>query len=193
MAAASLEAHSRVAQGGMWGWAHAVSGGPPRFPLGVEDDSKSGEVRSVPLSDRAAKALGDLSWRAHFAEQDDLVFVNTAGAVVDDSKLRARFDSALERASLERLRFHDVRHGFGTMAVQAFALSDGHADIQTTMVHVHHVPQHDAADRLGAFRAISRRDPPRRSGVGGRRRRSARALSAGREARSPRRSWSAAG
>jgi hypothetical protein len=24
----------------------------------------------------------------------------------------------------------------------------GHADISTTMVYVHHVPQHDAADRL---------------------------------------------
>jgi hypothetical protein len=39
------------------------------------------------------------------------------------------------------------------VAVQVFPLSDvrafmGHADIQTTMVYVHHVPQHDAADRL---------------------------------------------
>jgi integrase len=25
----------------------------------------------------------------------------------------------------------------------------GHADIQTTMRYVHHVPQHDAAQRLG--------------------------------------------
>jgi hypothetical protein len=37
--------------------------------------------------------------------------------------------------------------------VQAFPLTDvkafmGHADIQTTMIYVHHVPQHDAADRL---------------------------------------------
>ena len=37
--------------------------------------------------------------------------------------------------------------------MQAFALSDvkaymGHADIQTTMRFVHHVPQHDAAEQL---------------------------------------------
>jgi hypothetical protein len=37
--------------------------------------------------------------------------------------------------------------------VQAFPLSDvkaymGHADIQTTMIYVHHVPQIDAADKL---------------------------------------------
>jgi Phage integrase family len=61
---------------------------------------------------------------------------------------------ALGRAGLKRLRFHDLRHTFGTLAVQAFPLSDvkaymGHADISTTMVYVHRVPQHDAADRLG--------------------------------------------
>jgi integrase len=51
------------------------------------------------------------------------------------------------------MRLHDLRHTFGTIAVQAFPLSDvmaymGHADISTTMVYVHHVPQDDAADKL---------------------------------------------
>lgn len=51
------------------------------------------------------------------------------------------------------MRFHDLRHTFGTLAVQAFPLSDvkaymGHADIQTTMVYVHHVPRVDTAERL---------------------------------------------
>ena len=51
------------------------------------------------------------------------------------------------------MRFHDLRHTFGTLAVQAFSLTDvkafmGHADIQTTMIYAHHVPQHDAAERL---------------------------------------------
>jgi integrase len=51
------------------------------------------------------------------------------------------------------MRSHDLRHTFGTIAVQASPLSDvkafmGHADIQTTMIYVHHVPQHDAAERL---------------------------------------------
>jgi integrase len=27
----------------------------------------------------------------------------------------------------------------------------GHADIQTTMIYVHHVPRHDAAARLSAI------------------------------------------
>jgi hypothetical protein len=54
---------------------------------------------------------------------------------------------------INSIRFHDLRHTFGTIAVQAFPLTDvkafmGHADIQTTIIYVHHVPQHDAADKL---------------------------------------------
>ena len=59
-----------------------------------------------------------------------------------------------DRGTGKLLVFHDLRHTFGTLAVQAFPLSDvqayiGHADIATTMVYVHHTPQHAAADRLG--------------------------------------------
>jgi hypothetical protein len=73
---------------------------------------------------------------------------------MDESALRRRFKDGLKQAKLKPLRLHDLRHTFGTLAVQAFPLSDvraymGHADIATTMIYVHHVPQHDAADRLG--------------------------------------------
>jgi len=41
----------------------------------------------------------------------------------------------------------------GTLTVQAFPLSDaqaymGHADIATTMIYVHHIPEVDAAERF---------------------------------------------
>jgi integrase len=120
---------------------------------GSESVPKSGRVRSVPLVDQAARALDRLSRRERWTEEDDLVFVNPVGGVIEDSALRRRFYASLDRAGLERIRFHDLRHTFGTIAVQAFPLSDvkaymGHADIQTTMIYVHHVPRHDAADRL---------------------------------------------
>src|SRR5918994_7176329 len=46
-----------------------------------------------------------------------------------------------------------VPQEYGPIAVQAFPLTDvkafmGHADIQTMMVYIHHVPQRDAAERL---------------------------------------------
>jgi hypothetical protein len=81
------------------------------------------------------------------------VFVDEVGGHLDDTPLRRRFHEALDRAGLQRLRLHDLRHTFGTLAVQVWPLSDvkaymGHADISTTMIYVHHVPQVDAADRL---------------------------------------------
>ena len=124
--------------------------------LGVEDTPKSHKIRSVPLIDQAAVALDGLSRREHFTDPDDRVFINHVGDVLGQDLLRRRFKTALVAAGLQPMRLHDLRHTFGTIAVQAFALSDvkaymGHANIDTTMIYVHHVPQHDAADKLSAL------------------------------------------
>jgi integrase len=122
---------------------------------GIERAPKSGLVRSVPLVDRAAETLDRLSRRDRWKGELDRVFVNALGGPVDGGRLRIRFREARDRAALKPLRFHDLRHTFGTLAVRVFPLTDvkaymGHADIQTTMLYVHHVPQHDAADKLSA-------------------------------------------
>jgi len=89
----------------------------------------------MPLLDAAAKALDGLSRRELFTDPGDLVFPNAVGAPFDDSRLRRRFLVALAKAGLKRMRVHDLRHTFGTIAVQAFPLTDvkafmGHADIR---------------------------------------------------------------
>ena len=126
------------------------------FVAGEFTSPKGKRVRSVPLIDQAAVALDGLSRRGRFVGDDDLVFPNPVGVAFDDSALRRRFGVALAAAGLQRIRFHDLRHSFGTLAVQAFPLSDvqsylGHADVATTMIYVHHVPKVDAADRLSAL------------------------------------------
>lgn len=123
------------------------------YTHGAVGDPKSGKVRSVPLIDQAARALDGLSRREQFTGADDLVFVDDVGGYLHDGRLRRRFHEALGRAKLPKMRLHDLRHTFGTIAVQAFPLSEvkaymGHADISTTMIYVHHVPQDDAADKL---------------------------------------------
>ncbi len=125
------------------------------YVLGEEGVPKSGRVRSVPMIDQVVRALDQLSRREEFIDDEDLVFCNAAGTYIEDSALRRRFYAARESAGLRPLRFHDLRHTFGTLAVQVFPLSDvkaymGHADIATTMIYVHHVPQIDAAERLSA-------------------------------------------
>lgn len=125
------------------------------FTQKSEDVPKSGRARAVPLTDQVGRALDGLSHRDRYTGDDDLVFPSPLGGYLDDSALRRRYYKALKAAGIEHLRFHDLRHTFGTLAVQEFSLSDvkaymGHADIATTMIYVHHVPQHDAADRLSA-------------------------------------------
>jgi integrase len=123
---------------------------------------KSWKVRSVPMMPQVAHTLADLRGREHFTEDEALVFVNDVGGQVCGSALYRRFVAAAERAGLPRLRFHDLRHSFGTMAAQAFSLGDvkemmGHAHIATTMVYTHYVPRSDAAAKLGAL--VAERTP----------------------------------
>jgi integrase len=126
-----------------------------------EDAPKSGRVRSVPMIDQVVAALDQLSLREEWTGEEDLVFVSPEGRHIEDSALRRRFYAALKAACLKHIRFHDLRHSFGTLAVQVFPLTDvkaymGHADIATTMIYVHHVPQVDAAEKLSAaLRAAS--------------------------------------
>lgn len=125
------------------------------YVMRTEDAPKSGRVRSVPMIDQVATALDQLSRRNGWTEEEDLVFVSPTGEHIEDSALRRRFYAALKAAGLKHIRFHDLRHSFGTLAVQVFPLTDvkaymGHADIATTMIYVHHVPQVDAAEKLSS-------------------------------------------
>jgi integrase len=135
-----------------------------------EGSPKSGQARSVPLIDIAARALDGLS-REQFTGAKDRAFCDPTDETLNDGAIRAVFYAALESAGIDRDRgtgkklvFHDLRHTFGTLAVQAFPLSDvqaymAHADIQTTMIYVRHTPQHAAADRLGELVARTERVP----------------------------------
>jgi integrase len=124
---------------------------------------KSGKVRSVPLIDQAAAALDRLSRRGDFTEPTDLVFINDVGSYLDDRAVRVRFYGALKRAGLGHkrhedppLRFHDLRHTFGTLGAQVWPLRDvqaymGHASITTTERYAHHISKANAADALTRF------------------------------------------
>jgi integrase len=119
---------------------------------------KSGKVRAVPLAPDVASALARLGDREHWVGDDDLVFAGELGGYLDGSALRRRYKVALAAAALRPLRFHDLRHTFGTRMI---GLADirrvqewmGHADIQTTMRYLHYAPRAEDAELVAkAFR-----------------------------------------
>jgi integrase len=112
---------------------------------------KSGKVRSVPMAPSVASALARLGQRGWFVAGDDLVFVGDVGGHLDGSALRRRYAAALKRAGLRPLRFHDLRHTFGTRMIAKADIRRvqewmGHADIQTTMRYLHYAPRGDEAE-----------------------------------------------
>lgn len=120
------------------------------FSGGQLTTPKSGKVRSVPMASVVASALARLAAREHWTGPDDLVFPGELGAWLDNSALRRRYKDALRRAGLRQLRFHDLRHTFGTNMIAKADIVRvqewmGHADIQTTRRYLHFRPQHDDA------------------------------------------------
>ena len=126
---------------------------------------KSGKVRAVPMAPDVATALAQLGRRQDWAGDDDLVFAGEAGGYLDGSALRRRYKEALSRAGLRALRFHDLRHTFGTRMIAKADIRRvqewmGHAEIQTTMRYLHYAPRsEDAALVAAAFRVESPASP----------------------------------
>jgi integrase len=131
---------------------------------------KSGKVRSVPMVPEVAQQLARLPERPAFVGDDDLVFGEEHGGWLNDDKLRIRYDRALRLGGLRRLRFQDMRHTFGSLAITRADIVEvhawmGHADIQTTMRYLHYRDRGQAAERLADALRIAPADAAHRQVV----------------------------
>lgn len=123
---------------------------------GVESSTKSGRVRRVPLADQPAAALDRTSRRDHFTSPADLVFCNVLGRPLDGSALRRRYRRAQAAAGVRPLRFHDLRHTFGSLLaargvdVVTIQKAMGHSALSTTSRYLHARP---ASEQAQAFTA----------------------------------------
>lgn len=108
--------------------------------------------RSVPMTDRVAGALERHFKRSAYQGDQDLVFAHPhSGHPLDASKLRRRYKAALRAAGLRAVRFHDLRHTFGThcagAGVPLRTLQEwmGHRDFKTTLIYADYAPSaHEA-------------------------------------------------
>lgn len=103
--------------------------------------------RAVPMADRLAAELERHFQASAHRGDDDLVFCHPqTGHVLDASRIRKRYKAALVRAGLRDVRFHDLRHTFGThMAAAGAPLRAiqewmGHRDYKTTLVYADYAP-----------------------------------------------------
>ncbi len=98
--------------------------------------------RAVPLANRLAAELEQHHQATPYRGELDLVFAHPAtGKVLDPSKLRKRFQACAHRAGVRPVRFHDLRHTFGTQMAAAGAPLRavqewmGHSDHRTTLIY----------------------------------------------------------
>jgi hypothetical protein len=101
------------------------------------------------------------------------VFPGDTGEYLDGAALRRRYATALSRAGLRALRFHDLRHTFGTRIIAKADIRRvqewmGHADVQTTMRYLHYAPRADDARLVAeAFQIDTVPGQPRKSSFPG--------------------------
>jgi integrase len=124
-------------------------------------------ARSVPLADVLGGELDRLFQTTLFQRDVDLVFCHPhTGRPMDRSRMFKRFKAALRRAGVREVRFHDLRHTFGTRmagaGVPMRTLQEwmGHRDFKTTLIYADYMPaahEADLVDRaFGERRSIAR-------------------------------------
>ncbi len=113
--------------------------------------------RSIPLADDVARELELLFQRSSYQSDEDLVFAHPhSGKPMDRSQLLKRFKGALKRAGVREVRFHDLRHTFGTrMAAAGVPMRTlqewmGHRDFKTTLIYADYAPAANEADLVNA-------------------------------------------
>ena len=123
-------------------------------------------IRGVPLATELVQALDGLRALSTFVADDDLVFAHPeTGAPLDRSKVRKRFQAACRRAGVRVVRFHDLRHTFGTRMAATGEVSlrtlqewMGHRDPKTTMIYADYQPGEREAEIVGRAFRLSRGD-----------------------------------
>ncbi len=111
----------------------------------IDDNSKSGTARHIPLNDEALATLK--AWRKQSHEA--LVFPGKDGVAM--SEIKTAWGRLLKLAGIENFRWHDMRHHFASRLVMAGVDLNtvrellGHSDLKMTLRYAHLAPEHKAA------------------------------------------------
>ena len=122
--------------------------------LAVQEETKNGERRGVPLLGTAQVALDALRLAHKQANGDkvslDALLFPSAAKKDAPVELRKSWETALKRAKIEDFRFHDLRHTAASFMVQSGATAPeiaevlGHKDLQMVKRYAHLSKDHIA-------------------------------------------------
>ena len=96
--------------------------------------------------------------------ESNLVFTTPIGTPINQSNLRKSYNRILDKANIDRLKFHSLRHTYATrlfeqnVQIKTVQVLLGHSDITTTMniyTHVTEEVKNDAIDKINAIFDIS--------------------------------------
>lgn len=120
---------------------------------------KNGLARVVTLPDVAVAVFEMLRQRSEYVGSGDFVFCRPDGGYADIYGWTMRFPTFCQKAGIEGMRFHDLRHSHASLmladGVHLKVVSErlGHSDIRITAdlySHVAPTVQQEASDRFGA-------------------------------------------
>jgi integrase len=127
---------------------------------------KGRKGRSVPMSAQVSQVLATLGQREYKVRPGDLVFCREDGEHLDPTTVRQRYYDARDAAAkhdedMPSLRFHDLRHTFGSLAAASgmdlvwIKQVMGHASITTTQRYLHARRSTDDAAKLSRAFAVA--------------------------------------
>jgi integrase len=124
----------------------------PKYGLGEPKTEKA--KRAISMSPELSKILA--AHRPDEYDPEDLVFPNEVGNPIDAQNLVKRdFATALKKAKLRTIRFHDLRHTYASLMISLgenlkfIQHQMGHASITTTMDEYGHLLP-EASERVGS-------------------------------------------
>ncbi len=117
---------------------------------------KSGKARKVDMSLQLTAELQELKHQRKsetlangWGSMPEVVFVNTAGTMIDVNNFRKVWNKAQDRLNIARRRIHDIRHTYATLRIMAgHNLADvsgqlGHHSVKFTLdQYFHYLPGH---------------------------------------------------
>ena len=118
------------------------------YTHGTLGTPKTGKIRVIDMSDELAKVLRE--WRMACPKgENNLVFPNNEGHYKSaENMMKRRFLPALNRAGIDRIRFHDLRHTYASLLLANGAPMKyvqhqlGHSSITMTMdLYTHLLPE----------------------------------------------------